>query len=368
MVIKNARVYVGHSFLDCDIEFEREIVALGKTDKPADIDARGAYIIPGLVDIHTHGGAGYDFSDGDETALPKLSKYYAEHGVTSFLATTMTLDEGSLIKAVSAIANGKTSGAKCAGIHLEGPFISPDKCGAQNKNYVLSPDIALFDRLLEASGGKIKTVTLAPELEGADELIRHSAEKCAVSLGHTCADYDTAMRAFSLGASRLTHMFNAMPEMCHRRPGVIGAALDTGAYAELICDGIHVHPSAVRAAFKMFGERICLVSDSLRCAYMPDGEYDLAGLKVTLKNKKATLSGSETIAGSAISLLDGIKNAVRFGIPLEDAVYSATTAPAKAVGLDAGEICIGKSADLVMLDENLELMDVYIDGRRVVTK
>lgn len=365
MVIKNARVFVGHGFVDSDIEFDKQIVAIGKTDKPADVDAQGAYIIPGLVDIHTHGGVGFDFSDGNETALSKLGEYYAEQGVTSFLATTMTLDEASLIKAVSAIANGKTSGAKCAGIHLEGPFISPEKCGAQNKNYVLAPDISLFNRLLEASGGKIKTITIAPELEGADEFIDHSAKKCAVSLGHTCADYDTAVRAFSLGASRLTHMFNAMPEMAHRRPSLIGAALDMGAYAELICDGIHVHPSMVRAAFKMFGEKICLVSDSLRCAYMPDGEYELAGQKVTLKDKKATLSGSETIAGSAISLLDGLKNAVSFGISLESAVYSATTAPAKAVGLDVGEISVGKPADLLMLDSELNLLSVYIDGIKI---
>lgn len=365
MVIKNAKVLIGHSFVQADIEFDGKIIAVGAIDKPADVDARGAYIIPGLVDIHTHGAMGCDFSDGKP--MDDACGFYAQNGVTSFLATTMTLDEASLTKSVSVIAKHQhKDGAKCVGIHLEGPFISPKKCGAQNPRFALAPDIALFERLFEASSGAIKTVTLAPELDGAGEFIKYALPRCAVSLGHTLADYETATKAFSLGASRLTHLFNAMPGMLHRDPGVIGAGADCGAYAELICDGIHVHPSAVRTAFAMFGDRVCLVSDSLRCAGMPDGEYELAGRSITLKDKKATLTGSDTLAGSAISLLDGLKNAVRFGIPLEDAVYSATTAPAKAVGLDGvGEISVGNSADLVMLDEELNLINVYIDGKCV---
>lgn len=361
MILKNAKIFLGKDFVDGDIRFDECIEEIGNFAE-AGLDVQGAYIIPGLVDIHTHGGAGEDFSDG--RGLQTLSDYYAAHGVTSFLATTMTLPESVLLKAMHAVRDfRRAGGAKCAGVHLEGPFLSYEKRGAQAAENLHVPDIEMFHRLNEASGGTVRLVTVAPEEQGALEFIRRINKICTVSVGHTVADYDTAMAAFEAGATHATHLFNAMPPFLHRTPGVIGAAFDCGASVELICDGLHLHPSVIRAAHKLFGEKINLISDSLRCAGMPDGDYELGGQPITVKNGKATLRDG-TIAGSSISLMDGVRNCVRFGIPLCDAVYAASTAPALAVGLDAGVIAVGRKADLVVLDPDLKILDVFVDGKK----
>jgi len=365
MLIKNAKVFAGKSFLDADIQFEKTITAVGPLDGPADIDAQGGYVIPGLVDIHTHGAMGEDFSDGKPEGLQPLADYYAAHGVTSYLATTMTLKEETLTPAMHAIRDFKpVGGAKCAGVHLEGPFLSFAKRGAQAAENLHKPDAALFHRLNEASGGQVKLVTVACEEEGAMPFIQEVSKVCTVSLGHTTADYDTAMAAFRAGASHATHLYNAMPSFLHRTPGVIGAAFDAGASVELICDGLHIHPAVIRATYRLFGDKLNLISDSLRCAGMPDGNYELGGQPIVVKDHKATLLDG-TLAGSSISLLDAVRNVVRFGLPLEAAVYAASTAPAQAVRLDVGVIAQGKPADLLLLDKNLELKAVFVDGRRI---
>ena len=194
------------------------------------------------------------------------------------------------------------------------------------------------------------------------EFIREASKTCRVSLGHSAAGYDAAMEAFEAGAGHVTHLFNAMPPLHHREPGIIGAALDSGATAELICDGYHVHPSVVRAAFRLFGERLSLISDSLRCAGMPDGSYILGGQPILVREGQATLPDG-TIAGSSISLMEGVRRAVSFGIPLEAAVYAASAAPAAAAGLDAGVLARGRPADLVLLDRELRIQAVFVDGR-----
>ena len=365
MLIKNAKVFVDRSFMSADIQFGRTVTAIGKIDGPADIDAEGGYVIPGLVDIHTHGAVGEDFSDGKPEGLQPLADYYAAHGVTSYLATTMTLKEETLIPAMNAIRDFKpTGGAKCAGIHLEGPFLSYAKRGAQAAENLHKPDAALFHRLNEASGGQVKMVTVACEEEGALTFIREVSGICAVSLGHTTADYDTAMAGFQAGASHATHLYNGMPPFQHRAPGVIGAAFDAGASVELICDGLHIHPAVIRATYQLFGKKLNLVSDSLRCAGMPDGSYELGGQPIVVKDHKATLLDG-TLAGSSISLLDAMRNVVCFGLPLEAAVYAASTAPAQAAALSAGEIMIDKPADLLLLDQHLELKAVFVDGQRI---
>ena len=207
-------------------------------------------------------------------------------------------------------------------------------------------------------------ITVAPETEGALKFIREISGKCTVSLGHSAADYNTSKKAFETGASHVTHLFNAMPPFLHRDPGLIGAAFDCGATVELICDGLHIHPAVIRAVFQMFGDRVNLISDSIRCAGMPDGNYELGGQSVIVKAGRATLSNG-TLAGSSISLLDAVKNSVMYGVPLENAVYAATTAPALTAGLDAGKIEVGAPADLVVLDEKLNLKAVFIDGEKV---
>ena len=362
MLIKNGKILIGKSFVDADIQFDRTITAIGRLEGPADME--GGYVIPGLVDVHTHGAVGEDFSDGKPAGLQPLADYYAAHGVTSYLATTMTLKEEVLTPAMHAIRDFKPrSGAKCAGVHLEGPFLSYAKRGAQAAENLHKPDPALFHRLNEASGGQVRLVTVACEEEGALPFIREISRICTVSLGHTTADYDTAMSGFLAGASHATHLYNGMPSLLHRAPGVIGAAFDAGASVELICDGLHIHPSVIRATYQLFGDKLNLISDSLRCAGMPDGDYELGGQPIVVKNHKATLLDG-TLAGSSISLLDAVRNVVRFGLPLAGAVYAASTAPALAAGLDAGVIAQGKAADLLVLDEDLALKAVFVDGQR----
>ncbi len=367
MLIKNAKVFVGNEFVDGDVRFGTTIEAVGTLEGAADYDAAGCYVIPGLVDIHTHGAMGEDFSDGNPAGMQPMADYYAAHGVTSFLATTMTLKEETLTPAMHTIRDFKRQGgAKCAGIHLEGPFLCYAKRGAQAAENLHKPDADLFDRLNAASGGMVKLVTVACEEEGAEAFIRNVSQKCTVSLGHSTADYDTAMAGFAAGATHATHLYNGMPSFLHRAPGIIGAALDSGASVELICDGLHIHPAVIRATYKMFGDKLNLISDSLRCAGMPDGDYELGGQPITMKNGKATLTGTDTLAGSSISMLDALRNVVKFGLPLEAAVYAASTAPAQAAGLsDIGAIEAGRAADLLVLDKDLNLKAVFINGEKL---
>ncbi len=365
MQIGNANIFAGRSFVRGSVRFGSRVEALGELPGEADLDAGGGYVIPGLVDIHTHGALGEDFSDGSPEGLQRLSQWYVSNGVTSFLATTVTLGEPELSAAMDAVRGfRRRGGAKCAGVHLEGPFLSFAKRGAQNGEYLARPDIGLFRRLNDRSGGAVRMVTVACEEPGAMEFIREASQVCAVSLGHSTADYGTALEAFRAGASHVTHLFNAMPPLHHREPGIIGAALDAGATAELICDGLHVHPAAVRAAFRLFGERLDLISDSLRCAGMPDGDYTLGGQPVLMRSGRATLRDG-TIAGSSITLTEGLRRAVSFGIPLENAVYAASAAPAIAANIDVGVLAVGKPADLVVLDLDLRVRAVFVDGEPV---
>ncbi len=334
------------------------------------LDMTGCYIIPGLVDIHTHAAVGADTSDGNPSGLEKMSRFYAEQGVTSWCPTTMTLKEPELRAACNSVKNfiPPAGGAKTAGIHLEGPFVSMEKRGAQNPENIHIPDIDMLKRLIDAAGGQVSLITMAPETEGGISFIREASKLLTVSVGHTTADYETAMRAFQAGATHITHMFNAMPPLHHRLPGVIGAAFDSGVTAELICDGLHVHPSAVRIAHKLFGRKLVFVSDSLRCTGMPDGDYPFGGQIITLKNGKATLKDSETIAGSVISLMEGIRRAVSFGIPLQEAVLAASFIPAKVIRKEheIGSLSAGCSADIVALDKELKIRKVWINGTESV--
>lgn len=370
MVIGNAKLFLNGQFQEGSIAFENGVItAIGPADAPADVDAQGKYLLPGLIDVHTHGAMGEDFSDGKAEGLPAMARYYAANGVTSFLATTMTLKEDVLTPAMHTIRDFQrpADGAKCAGIHLEGPFLSYAKRGAQAAENLHKPDAQLFHRLNQASGGMVRLVTVAPEEEGALEFIEQVSPVCTVSLGHTTADYNTAMAAYKAGASHATHLFNGMPSFLHREPGVIGAAFDCGATVELICDGMHIHPAVIRATHQLFGEHLVIISDSLRCAGMPDGEYELGGQPIEMKKGRATLLGTETLAGSTTNLLAELKNVVSFGLPLEDAITAMTITPAKAVRLDdkIGSLEVGKCADLVLLNSDLSLDCVYVDGKLI---
>ena len=263
-----------------------------------------------------------------------------------------------------AAAHKNGQGADLVGINMEGPYISPKKIGAQNPKYVQGADAAMFRRLQARSGGLIKLVDVAPEEPGNLDFIRDCHNEVCISIAHTCTDYDTAKAAFAAGASHMTHLYNAMPGIHHRKPGPIGAGSEREAVvAELICDGQHVHPSAVRMAFRLFPGRICLISDALRCCGMPDGQYTLGGQDVFLKNSVARLADG-TIAGSATNLYDCMRKAVEFGIPKEQAILSATLVPARELGREAetGSITPGKLADFVVCDEALNRKAVYLSG------
>lgn len=334
-------------------------------------DLDGALVIPGLVDIHVHGCAGADFSDGDYAGLVRMARYLARRGVTSFAPASMTLPYDALDKAFHAAARlrreGLADGARLMGIQMEGPFLSREKRGSQNPAYLRFPDWDRFLRLYDAAEGLLRIVDVAPELPGAVEFTRRASEKCRVSVAHTAAGYDQAAAVFDAGATHLTHLFNAMSGIHHRHPGPIGAASEReNVTAELICDGIHVHPSAVRMAFRLFPGRICLISDALRCCGMADGSYSLGGQEILLSGGVARLT-SGAIAGSAADLYQCMRRAVSFGIPREQAVWAATALPARVIGRESetGAIADGRAADFVICGGELEPEAVYLGGKRL---
>lgn len=334
-------------------------------------DLDGALVIPGLVDIHVHGCAGADFSDGDYAGLVRMARYLARRGVTSFAPASMTLPYDALDKAFHAAARlrreGLADGARLMGIQMEGPFLSREKRGSQNPAYLRLPDWDRFLRLYDAAEGLLRIVDVAPELPGAVEFTRRASEKCRVSVAHTAAGYDQAAAVFDAGATHLTHLFNAMSGIHHRYPGPIGAASEReNVTAELICDGIHVHPSAVRMAFRLFPGRICLISDALRCCGMADGSYSLGGQEILLSGGVARLTGG-AIAGSAADLYQCMRRAVSFGIPREQAVWAATALPARVIGRESetGAIADGRAADFVICGGELEPEAVYLGGKRL---
>lgn len=371
MLIKNVSVFnPDHTFTQKDVRFESHILETGSLTGVSDINAENCYLIPGLIDVHTHGAMNQDFSDGSSEAMTLMSKYYASRGVTSFCATTMTLPEDTLKQAMHCIRDFKrpANGARCVGVNLEGPFLSYEKRGAQAASSLHLPDIAMFDRLNEASGDMVKLIGVAPELPGAMDFISEVSRKCAVTVAHSAAGYNTAIEACQRGATQATHLFNAMKPLHHRDPAVIGATFDSGAYAELICDGLHIHPAVIRMAFRLFGDKTLLISDSLRCAGMPDGSYELGGQPIVVKDAKATLLDG-TLAGSSISLLKAVQNAIHFGITPEQAICAAAEAPAKAIGIDneLGSIETGKLSDMLLLDKQFNLILTIINGEVVHT-
>ncbi|MGN0349587.1 MAG: N-acetylglucosamine-6-phosphate deacetylase [Roseburia sp.] len=378
MIIKNALVFTLDSgFIEKDVAIENGIFT-DAVSEPKDgetiLDAGGNYLIPGLVDVHFHGCAGFDFSDGTQEALFAIGDYELKCGVTSMCPASMTLAEDTLIQICKNASDYQKNSAdkpvaRLCGIHLEGPFISMEKKGAQNPAYVQNPHVDMFHRLQEASGGMIKLITLAPETEGAMDFIEALAKEVHISLGHTTSDYATACKAFSFGADHVTHFFNAMPTFTHREPGVFGAAFDNKhVMPELICDGIHIDPSAVRVVFSLFGkERMILISDSMMATGMEDGDYSLGGLPVRVKGNRATLMNG-TIAGSATNLMDCMRIAVSMGIPLETAVRSASYNAARSIGVEdvCGSIEAGKYGDCVLLSkDDLSTMQVIFRGEVV---
>lgn len=341
------------------------------------IDATDMYVIPGLTDIHFHGNLGNDFCDGSEQAIKEMAHYELMNGVTQICPASMTYDEDRLTEIFKLARiyyenQDRYVGASLVGINMEGPFIAAKKAGAQNLDYITAPDVEMFNRLQAVSGDLIKLCDIAPESDGAIDFIKALATKVHISIAHTEADYDTAMLAFENGADHVTHLFNAMNPFSHRNPGVIGAAFDSDCvYTELITDGVHVAPSAVRMAYRLMGdEKIVLISDSTRATGLGDGEYELGGQKITSKGNLCVLDNG-TIAGSNTNLMDCLRCAVKeMGIPLESAIKSATENSAKSIGIFSryGSLSKGKMANIVILDKELNIRYIIKDGQLIQPK
>ena len=358
-------------FIERDVCTDGPLLASASSDGRM-LDASGCYVIPGLVDVHFHGCVGEDFSDASPEGLQRMADFELSQGVTYICPAGMTLPEDQLTaicRNAAAHRAKNAGGAQLVGLHLEGPFLSTAKKGAQNGDFLHDPDSAMLRRLQKAAEGCVKLVTVAPEQPGAMDFIRAAvADGIAVSVGHTTADYDTAAAAFAAGADHATHLYNGMPPLHHRSPGVIGAAFDDPkVQVELICDGIHIHSSVVRATFRLFGsERVILISDSLRATGMPDGQYPFGGQEIEVHGNRATILGHpETLAGSVTSLMGCLRQAVAFGVPLADAVRAASYNPARSIGIDrqAGSLDTGKEASLILLDrEDLSIRAIVFQG------
>ncbi len=408
MIIKGAKVYTqNHIFEDGIIITDGmvidELCVQGHDDEGVHgdvLDASGLYAIPGLVDIHFHGAFGHDFCEADKNGLIEIAKYEAENGILAICPATMTYNEeilGGIMDAardfvalqgenerkdfdysdgktdgrqiVSSVDKNNTGLASLVGINMEGPFISPKRVGAQNPEYLMLPDARMFKRLQERSGGLIKLVDIAPELDGSMDFIDELAEEVNISIAHTVCDYETAVTAFDKGARHVTHLYNAMPGLTHREPGPIRAAMEKDAEVELIADGVHIHPAMVRMAFEAFSDdRTILISDSMEATGLPDGEYQLGGQKVTVEGNRAVLTENrDTIAGSVTNLFKCMKTAIGMGVCKERAIRAATENPARSIGIGDryGAIAKGYFANIVLVDENFDIRHIINRGKLI---
>ncbi len=374
MLFKNGLVFTENGvFQKLDVRVKGEKIAeVGRnleagTDEVKDLN--GKWLLPGFVDIHSHGCGGADFCDGTPEALQTMADTYLKAGVTTTLGTSTTLQPDTLRKVFrnyGEFSKKQDHGARMIGVNMEGPFLSMKKRGAHIPEYLLPADFDLFCELNELSGGRIRQVDLAPEIENGMDFIAKASKICTVCVAHTAGGYEQTLAAYEAGATSNTHMYNAMVGLSHREPGTVGAIFDSNTFAELICDGFHIHPAVIRATFKQLGnDRICLISDSMRAAGCPNGVYDLGEQDVFVKDGKAVLADG-TIAGSIINVHTAVQRVISFGVPVESALKAATINPARAAKIDdvVGSITPGKYADLLITDNLVNVEEIYLAGVR----
>jgi N-acetylglucosamine-6-phosphate deacetylase len=378
VVLAGARVVTDGRVLDPGWVAVRDgrIADVGAGSPPGEgsgTDLQGAWVLPGYVDLHVHGGGGGSLAGPDPAGHDTAVRFHGRHGTTSLLATTMSASRDDLAATVTALRatmRRRTDGARIAGINLEGPWLAQECRGAHDAALVRDPDPAEFARLADLADGALRVVTVAPERPAAGELISAArAAGAVVSLGHTAASYEVALHAVGRGASLVTHVFNGMHPMHHRSPGMVGAALACPELTcEVIADGLHVHPGAVRALVHAKGpDRIALVTDCLPAAGLPEGRHELAGGRwVTVSGGLARLTDTGTIAGSTLTMAQAVRNAVRFaGVSVPEASRMASATPARLLGLPgvSGRLVPGDLADLVVLDEGLAVRATMAGGR-----
>jgi N-acetylglucosamine-6-phosphate deacetylase len=354
--------------------FDDRIVAIqDQSDSLQDvelIDAKGCYVAPGFIDIHIHGGFGFDAMDGEAEAIDAISKGLCRYGVTGFLPTTMSMSAESIQRALGNIrsaARAKVAGAKVLGAHLEGPFINGLRKGAHVEEYIINAEYELIKDYLDI----IKIITIAPEVEGNMDFIRgmHQHSHISFSIGHSNATYEEAMEGIEAGIKSATHIFNAMSGLGHREPGVAAAVFNSDIYCELIADKIHVHPAMIKLLVNAKGsDKIILITDSIRASCMKQGIYDLGGQRVTVDQSSARLADG-TLAGSVLRLNDAVKNLwENTDLSLQQVISAVTINPAKLIGMDSeiGSIEVGKKADITIFDENINIQTTIIDGKNIL--
>lgn len=371
MLIYGEKVYIkGKGFKSGTVEVsDGKITAFHEgTDKNADMKVY--YLLPGFIDIHTHGAAGGDMQHADMNELIGIRRYMVSHGVTSFVPTTVSESREHIITAIKNVLktrDGSQEGANIIGINIEGPYFTEKHRGAHELKYLRKPDTEEFDEMLEASCGLLSMICVAPEYDNTEEFIKHVVSRgVRASVAHTDADYETVKKAFSWGATNVTHLYNAMSPLHHRMPGCVGAAFDSDVTAEIICDGLHVHPAAVMIAIREKGvDNMVLISDSLAPAGLPDGEYTLGFQKIFVKNGKATVAAGN-LAGSTTNIHACFKNVISWGVRPEDAVKMASENPARVANAEGkGKIEVGADADFTVLDKEFELCKTIVGGKTV---
>ena len=375
MIIKNCNII----YLD-KIEKGSILIENGKIkeinpltyDHEEILDADGLYLSPGFIDVHIHGAGGFDTMDGTIEAINNIAKIIVKHGTTSFTPTTMTVSIDDIHKSMEVIKKLKengTDGAHVLGAHLEGPFINPEAIGAQNPDYLLPPTISAYTEMVKGCEDAVVSITLAPEVPGAKELIKYISNKGIVcSIGHTKATYKEAMEAIECGVCHSTHLYNAMPPLNHRNPGVVGATFDSDITTETISDGIHISYPALRIAYKQKStDNVLLITDAMMACSMPDGEYSLGGQEVTVIDGAARLKNG-ALAGSVLTLDRAVNNVYKnSSLPLHEIVKMASYNGARhcKVHDHKGQIKEGYDADLILFDDNINVKKVFILGKEI---